>query len=434
MSGTCEAKNSGNGKDCPRDAKKELKGKNFCTQHFKIEEKKIKSDAFLKGDLAPKATETTAVKKSTVKKGGAASKKDVPKKDASKEKEEASASSGVKPPKKENGTCSSERANNKGPCPYKASYTCSDSCHCGGNPMCGSHWNKDHPNAKSASGEKKTRKEVPEDDRCEHDTKAGGTCKNRAYGTDSDGLRSCAQAHGGPKKETTSAATSGGSAAPSGPFVGCDLIAVLSAITDFVEHHVENTCEKCDPEGVKDCPMWTSIDWLRGYFNLYRDNVPSIDDVMAYFVNVNSTKNGEEFNVVYDHTMIFYLRELLTDANIEWIYKRFRQYSRQEGVEASTISAIWQIVAEDMGIEIGLIDSSSSSSTSGKPIVSSKKRRNVQNIMNIAREELEEEEAKPTEDDAETEEEKPESMDVGDDAKDDAGDDEDIDIDVGGFE
>ena len=398
---TCVIIKVGDKKVCGKPSKKEFESKPCCTQHFNMLEKEKKSKEFIKNPAAKPVAAAKETPKPATKQAAAPT--------AAKEKASAPTSSAADssdaatsglPNAVENGICTSSKANNKGACTSKARYTCPADCHCGGHGMCKTHWKKAHPEIATTSGTKAGgRKEVEDENRCEHlltsAAKKGQRCANRAYGNDSDGLRSCAQAHGGPKKESvagSSTATSG-SSAPSGPFSGCDLIAVLGVVIDFVDKHDENECTLgCDTSIGLPCPQSVSINWLRGLFDLYRNATPTLDEVMLHFTKADRVEGqDEEFSTLHDHCMLYYLKELLSEAHIQWLFQLFSKYSRQAGTDGAVIAAIWKSSADELGIKITTFDPPAAAPTEGAAIVSSKKRVNIDNILRSAAKMAEEE-------------------------------------------
>lgn len=398
---TCVIIKVGDKKVCGKPSKKEFESKPCCTQHFNMLEKEKKAKEFIKDPAAKPAAVAKETPKPATKPAAAppAAKAAEPSAPASSAASSDAAIPGL-PNAVENGICSSSKANGKGACVSKARYTCPAGCHCGSNPMCKTHWKKAHPEIATASGTKAGgRKEVEDEHRCEHlltsAAKKGQRCANRAYGQNAEGLRSCAQAHGGPKKETVAgtSTSSSGSAAPSGPFSGCDLIAVLGVIIDFIAKHNEDDCEHgCDTSIGLPCAKSVAISWLRELFNLYRNATPSLDDVMLHFTKCERVEGqDEEFSTIFDHSMLYYLKELLGEAHIQWLFQLFSKYSRQAGTDGAVIAAIWKASADELGIKITTFDPPAAAPTEGAAIVSSKKRVNIDNILKKAQQDAESE-------------------------------------------
>ena len=394
---TCVMLKVGDGKVCGKPAPKVFEGKTCCTIHYNVADR-AKKEAEEKANPKPKAAPVKPAAKPAAKPATKAVAAKAPQKAASTEEEEESTvvAAGI-PVASKNGTCDAQKAKG-GACGKTASYTCPDSCHCNGEPMCKTHWKKVHPEIMNSSGTKAGgRKEVPDEERCEHElssaAKKGQRCANRAYGTVGD-LRSC-HIHGGPKKDTVvgagSSAGGSNSAAPAGPFKECDLITVMSSIIDFISTHDENDCEQgCDTTTGLPCPQSVAIAWVRDLFKLYAGKVPSLEESMDHFSKADQvTGQDQEFSVIFEHCMLYYLRELLGDNNMSWLYTLFSKYSRQSGQDGATIAAIWKASADELEIKTAIFDPPAPAPVEGAAIVSSKKRQNMSAILKAASAEAE---------------------------------------------
>lgn len=289
------------------------------------------------------------------------------------EEEEHDTACCVKPGAKKTGAKCPALKKDKDVCGKEAQYGCKHG------KFCGIHW-PSVPAHKAAGATSRKTKEIPSDEICECDKKDKSRCSKHAFGKNKDGKLACA-AHGGPKKEDTTASVTGKGAvsgAPSGPFSGADFLTLWVREAEWrkthfldVEHGDDDTCGHCD-----------ALSWQMDLMKLLEAGAkrPTTDAIMKALIDIGTTPNGADFAEIHGNCALYYLGEIFVgpkgvdDGQTKWLHSLFARMAKQGGTLGSELDAIWKEMATELNVEVESENvTPKGSSTKGAALLSSKK-------------------------------------------------------------
>lgn len=192
---------------------------------------------------------------------------------------------------------------------------------------------------------------------CKKTTGKHVACKNSAYGPDAAGVASCSR-HGGPKKPTSAGApaASGGHAAPANGIGNIPLLHIAAVVGD---HLLKQLDPEVAAENAKNgfSAEFEAANWLVEWFRLFDGKNPSDKEILLQLKCLAYTADDEDFLERFSgegeetsHSMVYYLAQLLGDANITWLVNYIRKYSNMslDGLEEE-LQEYWEQVKTEMG-------------------------------------------------------------------------------------
>lgn len=395
----CDAttKKPGNPK-CSKAGPVEFEGKHYCKQHAAAEGwvddakvKRVAAKQAAKPAPAVKAAPPKAAPSGPVappQKAAAGVKAAPPKKVEAAEAEGDEDNVIVKPAKgKADGVCGGKKANGSA-CGHPAVHHCPSTCSvCEGTGFCGTHWNTAHKGANVSGGKStRTRKDVPEDKKCSHNKTSGtkGPCTMVAYGSDANGDLACWK-HGGPKKADAmasggSTSSSGATAVPtSGVFIGIQWDRLTVRLCDYFR----------DSAGMSACAESEALDWLLEVIRCCQGGKPDTEALLKLFAKSGwSGSKEKEYFEVYQHTMLFVLRDFLGESDTNFIVRLYVNLSKEAGEVAAEVGVIWSAAAKECGISTAAPASSgggTGSSTKGAAVLTSDRKPAAQKLIEKSR-------------------------------------------------